>query len=425
MATARRLILENKLGQQVRTFRMEADELNLIYRLDSRRVEGHTSLAALDKDGVDYKILKTVSLSAMQKSGSVNLKDLGQLRLLSEGELATLSPTYNLAKENDKEELALVMKKSAIGHLVVVALMVLLSVVVAHFTAQKEEPQLVTIVVPKPDVKQPEQHVQVADKKITPMKTNIQKIANKTVIKKVQPHTVAKKVVTPVVRKQPMVVRSAQPKNLANVGALAALGGVKNGTRGYEGLDTNSLKNIRSAGVGSGGGGVGGSGAGGMKGVMAGRGLIAGSAGSGGRAESAGGYGTKGAGGGRAGYGKISLVGNTSGISLPLDDEATVEGGLDKDAIAAVINRNKGQIIYCYEQGLQGQPSLSGRVDVDFVIGAVGRITKAKIGQSSLGSRSVEECMIAKMKTWQFPHPVGNVNVDVQYPFELRRVSRL
>ena len=187
---------------------------------------------------------------------------------------------------------------------------------------------------------------------------------------------------------------------------------------------SDSLKAIRSAGVGNGGGGVGSTGRGGIKGYLPGNGLIAGPAGEGsGKAQSAGGYGTRGVGGGRAGYGKISLVGGTSAVSLPLDDEATVEGGLDRDQIIAVINRNKGQIIYCYEKGLQSQPRIGGRVAVDFVIGPSGRITRAKVAQSSLGSNQVENCMIARMKTWQFPKPVGNVNVDVLYPFELMRVS--
>ncbi|HWU44092.1 MAG TPA: AgmX/PglI C-terminal domain-containing protein, partial [Bdellovibrio sp.] len=77
----------------------------------------------------------------------------------------------------------------------------------------------------------------------------------------------------------------------------------------------------------------------------------------------------------------------------------------------------------CYEKGLQAAPTIGGRVAVDFVIGPAGRITSAKVAQSSLGSRLVESCMLEKMRSWQFPRPVGKVNVDVLYPFELTRVS--
>lgn len=425
MSTARRLVLENKLGQRVRTFVVEGDEIHLIYRHDNRRIEAGADLTALDENGIQYEILKTFNANKVSASG-FEIVGGGRVRLTQDEEKQ--SPTYELNPDNDNQKLQTTLKKSAIGHVAVIALILLASFFFQHENTNPE-PQLVTIVVP-PKVVPPQEKPQVipvAEKKIVPPKV-IAKVSPKKIPPKVRPvvrpvtHAVAK--VKPVIQNhKPMVVHSAKPQNLNNVGALAALGGVKNGTKGYQGLDTNSLKNIRSAGAGTGGGGVGSGAGGGMRGVLPGNGLIAGSSGSGGRAEGAGGYGTRGAGGGRAGYGKISLVGNTSGISLPMDDEATVEGGLDRDQIAAVINKNKGQIIYCYEQGLQGQPSLNGRVSVAFIIGANGRISTAKVAQTSLRSAQVENCMLAKMKSWQFPHPVGNVNVDVLYPFELRRVT--
>lgn len=268
---------------------------------------------------------------------------------------------------------------------------------------------MVTIVVPKPEPKiekaQPAPHVKVSEHKIKPTNKVYRPVAHHKLITK------------------PYKVKTAKATDVQRVGALAALGGVAKGHKGAEGLDMNSMKNIRSAGEGQGGGGVGATGRGGVKGMMPGSGLIAGSAGEGGRAESAGGYGTRGTGGGRAGYGKIHMVGGMTPVSLPLDDEATVEGGLDRDQIIAVINKNKGQIVYCYEKGLQAQPTIGGRVAVDFTIGPAGRITLAKVSQSSLGSKFVETCMLDKMRTWQFPKPVGKVNVDVLYPFELNRVS--
>lgn len=419
--TARRLILENKLGQKVRAFNVEAGEMHVIYRLDNRRVEILSDLSLLDEAGIDYQVLKSVTTSALDK-GAVSLTGLGRLRLAEDQEKIN-TPAFELAHEDDDAKLKVVMKKTAIGHLVGVVLMIGVSALVGYFSQKKEEPQLVTIVVPKQETPVQREHVKVSEKKIQPIQEKTKaKVANKTVKPKIVTRNIVKRT-PPVTPKFHSAVRNAPERSLERVGALAALGGIKTGARNAEGLDARSLKNIRSAGVGSGGGGVGGAGSGGIRGMMPGSGLIAGSAGSGGQAQSAGGYGTKGAGGGKAGYGKISLVGGTSGLSLPMSEEATIEGGLDRDQIAAVINRNKGQIIYCYEQGLQRDPDLRGRVSVDFTIGSNGRITTAKVAQSSLESKSVESCMVAKMRGWQFPRPVGSVNVDVLYPFELRRVS--
>ncbi|MGE9744989.1 TonB family protein [Bdellovibrio bacteriovorus] len=406
MSTAKLLILENRLGQKVRTFAVDSESLNIVYLKNSRRIEAVSNLQALDSNDIEYRLLQTVDLAQMGDQG-VALEGLGRLRLADAS--AQNSPTYQLADEKDDEQLKVMLKKTSLAHLAAVLSLMMGAWIWASYFTKNEEPMLVTIELPqeKPVQKaEPRQHVQVSQKKI--------KQTNKVYRPKAQ----AK------LKTKPYKVNTAKAKDVSRFGALAALGGTPKGSRGYEGLDNNSMKAIRSAGVGSGGGGVGSAGRGGIKGYLPGNGLIAGSAGEGsGKAQSAGGYGTRGTGGGRAGYGKISLVGGTSAVSLPLDEEASVEGGLDRDQIIAVINKNRGQIVYCYEKGLQAQPSIGGRVAVDFVIGPAGRITTAKVAQSSLGSRMVENCMLQRMKTWQFPRPVGNVNVDVLYPFELMRVS--
>lgn len=406
MSTAKLLILENRLGQKVRTFAVDSESLNIVYLKNSRRIEAVSNLESLDSNDIEYRLLQTVDLSQMDDQG-VALEGLGRLRVADTS--AQNSPTYQLAEEQDDEQLKIMLKKTSLAHLAAVLSLMMGAWIWASYFTKTEEPMLVTIELPqeKP-VAKPEArpHVQVAKQKV--------KQTNKVYRPKAQTK----------LKTKPYKVNTAKAKDVSRFGALAALGGTPKGTRGYEGLDNNSMKAIRSAGVGSGGGGVGSTGRGGIKGYMPGNGLIAGSAGEGsGKAVSAGGYGSAGIGGGRAGNGKISLVGGTSAVSLPLDDEASVEGGLDRDQIIAVINKNRGQIVYCYEKGLQAQPSIGGRVAVDFVIGPAGRITTAKVAQSSLGSRMVENCMLQRMKTWQFPRPVGNVNVDVLYPFELMRVS--
>lgn len=412
MSTAKKntqlLILENTLGQKVRTFAVDSRSMNIVFLKDQRRVDAVADLKTLEENELEYTLLKTIDVKDLE-SKDVSITGLGKIRLMDESALN--SPAYQLTEEKDEQELKTILEKTMIGHIALVLVLMLGSWISAKYFSQKpEEPALVTIVVP-PKVEAPVEkpapapHVKVSEKKIKPTNKVYRPVATKRLLSK------------------PYKVKTAKATDVQRVGALAALGGVAKGHKGAEGLDMNSLKNIRSAGQGQGGGGVGATGRGGVKGMLPGNGLIAGSAGEGGRAESAGGYGTRGTGGGRAGYGKISMVGGMSPISLPLDDEATVEGGLDQDQIIAVINKHLGQITYCYEKGLQAQPSIGGRVAVDFTIGPAGRITTAKVAQSSLGSKFVENCMLDKMRSWQFPKPVGKVNVDVLYPFNLTRVS--
>ncbi len=422
MTAIRRLILENKMGQKIRSVRVQNEETHLIYRMDTRRVELNANLQSLDEQKIGYQVLKTITIAQLQKNDFV-LENFGKLRLATEGE-SLQDQVYDLPQEQDDKKLIQVLKKSTVSHVVVVALLMILSLVLSSMKKETiEESQLVTIVVPPKD--EPTQHVKVSEKKIKTEIPRQVKVTNRT-IKKPVIRTTPKKMIaqkTVPVQRAP-VIRERSDSSLQRVGALAALGGIKTGSLNSEGLDMQSIKNIRSAGKGLGGGGVGDAGAGGVQGMMNGSGLIAGSSGRGGHAQSAGGYGTKGVGGGKAGYGKMNIVGGTSGFNFPTED-AEVQGGLDMDQIAAVINRNKGQIIYCYERGLQAEPDLRGRVAMQFVIGGSGRITTLKVAQSSLRSSTVESCMASKMKSWQFPQPVGKVNVDVFYPFDLRRVSSI
>lgn len=419
MTAARRIILENKLGQKVRAFRFEGQEAFLVYRHDSGRVELFNDLAILEDEEIQFTLLQTVRFSDLEKS-SRTIEGFGQIHLAQDSESLN-GPSYALAQENDESKFKLWMQKSALGHLVAVIFLVALSFAMNSLNENREEPQLVTIVLPEKTEVKKVQKVQVSEKKVPTAVQKHAKVTNRTVVKpKALKNVQVAKVIRPT--KSQLVVRNAPAKNLQRIGALAALGGIKSGAQDAQGLDSKSLKNIRAAGVGTGGGGVGDAGQGGVRGMMPGSGLIAGSSGRGGKAESAGGYGTRGSGGGKAGYGTISLVGGTSGIGLP-SEEAEVQGGLDIDQIAAVINKNRGQIVYCYEQGLQAQAGLKGRVSVQFIIGKNGRITMAEVAKSSLRSQSVENCIVSKMKAWQFPRPVGEVNVDVLYPFDLYRVS--
>ena len=165
-------------------------------------------------------------------------------------------------------------------------------------------------------------------------------------------------------------------------------------------------------------------GSGGVQTSLYGKGLTSAPLGAGANLQGGGGYGTKGKGGGQAGYGKLSLTGSAGTNPIALTQEATVETGLDRDQIAAVVNRNMGQVRFCYEQGLQGDPSLNGRVAIDFTISGTGQVSAAQVANTTLNSKMIEECIVMRLKTWKFPLPQGGVNVKVVYPFNLKRAGQ-
>lgn len=115
--------------------------------------------------------------------------------------------------------------------------------------------------------------------------------------------------------------------------------------------------------------------------------------------------------------GGLSL-GNVGSASVGvLEEETDIEGGLDKDVIARVIEKHLGQIRYCYERQLSANPELYGKVLVKFTINGSGAVSAQNIGLTTLKSAMVEGCILRRVSGWQFPQPKGGTQVRVTYPF--------
>ncbi len=94
-------------------------------------------------------------------------------------------------------------------------------------------------------------------------------------------------------------------------------------------------------------------------------------------------------------------------------------GSLDRSEIQRVINENIGQIQRCYERELVRQPGLSGKIQVEWVIGSSGAVRTARQQFSNLSSTNVSNCIMNAIRTWRFPTPKGG-DVVVSYPFIFR-----
>ncbi len=166
-----------------------------------------------------------------------------------------------------------------------------------------------------------------------------------------------------------------------------ALGGLQGGA----GLgDAHGVGGLGSRGSGSGGGGTG-------------LGL--------------GGLGTKGGGRGSGGNGSIDLGGRGKDTTRIIPGKTTVVGGLSKDVIAKVIKRHQNEIKFCFEQELQKNADLSGKVAVAFTIDPAGAVADASVAETSLNNSNAENCMLSRIRRWKFPEPQGGGVVSVTFPW--------
>ena len=413
-------VLENPQGLVVRTYSWDAPEINLVYRLDTKRVEAHASTETLKERKARFKVLATVTPDEVKRS-SKKIGSFGTLRYVDQVEKVSVS--VPLEKENT-EEFKKIFGYSSAGHLVLVGLMLITGVIInKFFDAPKEAPQVITIYKDEiPELRQEKR--QVVDASPTKLKENVKQQQNIDRKAKASNRTVDRTNSHADASKHKSAVGAAGLDG-SKGGVLGVLGSANRQGTGRGGFNINNLKSSGGFGSAKYGGGYGGHGAGGINRAIFGSGLIAGNPGPGSQAVGAGGYGTKGVGGGgRTGYGKLQMVGGSNGYFQPLETEAEISGGLDHDQIAEVIRRHMGEVVNCYEQALQKQPNLSGRMNTKFIIGGSGSVASAQVVHSSVKSAAVESCVISRLRSWKFPKPQGNVDVRVSYPFAFRRVGQ-
>jgi TonB family protein len=112
------------------------------------------------------------------------------------------------------------------------------------------------------------------------------------------------------------------------------------------------------------------------------------------------------------------MTGGTGGDRIALGTaEAEVEEGLTKEEVGRVIHAHMKEVRYCYESSMVRASRVDGKVILDFTINGKGVIATVKVSNSSLPDAALGECIMRRLRTWQFPNPKGGVKVDVSYPF--------
>jgi pSer/pThr/pTyr-binding forkhead associated (FHA) protein/outer membrane biosynthesis protein TonB len=194
-------------------------------------------------------------------------------------------------------------------------------------------------------------------------------------------------------------------KNLIDTGTGAP------GTGGFDDFG-KAVSGLRAQGIESGGG----AGGKGLKGVdVGGGGTTIGIDGPSTKGLGAG-FAGDGIGEGVSGPGRFGKKGEHS-ISIA-QENVQVLSGLPKDVIHGVVSRHRSEIRACYDAALQRSPGLKGKVVVFFNISPEGVVQSAGVKESTLNDSGLHGCIVARVKSWQFPRPEAPVMTEVSaYPF--------
>ncbi len=100
---------------------------------------------------------------------------------------------------------------------------------------------------------------------------------------------------------------------------------------------------------------------------------------------------------------------------------AIVKGSMSRSVIQRVARRRRNEVRRCYEQGLQSQPDLEGRVTMRILINPSGAVQTAAVASSTLGNIEVEQCIARTMRRWTFPQPQDGGIIVVTWPYRFER----
>lgn len=99
--------------------------------------------------------------------------------------------------------------------------------------------------------------------------------------------------------------------------------------------------------------------------------------------------------------------------------DAGAPGRLEASAIQDVVREHRDELGFCFTWQLHQHPELGGRIVMEFVIGADGQVSEARVASDELDDEVVERCFVRVTERMEFPAPDGGGEVTVRYPFQL------
>lgn len=95
-------------------------------------------------------------------------------------------------------------------------------------------------------------------------------------------------------------------------------------------------------------------------------------------------------------------------------DTVDVDGA---ENVESVVRKRSGQLQYCYEEQLRSDPSLGGRVEVQWNV-ANQRVTAVSVINNTTGNDALAQCIAKKIKRWRFD---SETEGSVSWPFVFRK----
>ena len=94
--------------------------------------------------------------------------------------------------------------------------------------------------------------------------------------------------------------------------------------------------------------------------------------------------------------------------------------GLTNQEIIETVQKYNDDARNCYLAQLEKDKTAEGKVKIRMLIDLKGKVSASRLEQNTFKDKSLGQCLMDKMKAWQFPKPRGGEIVSAAYPFEFK-----
>jgi outer membrane biosynthesis protein TonB len=98
-------------------------------------------------------------------------------------------------------------------------------------------------------------------------------------------------------------------------------------------------------------------------------------------------------------------------------------GRLPEKAVLRIVNANAHEIEQCYNASLRREASLRGRLEIEWIVGRIGTVSKTRVLFDDIGSPALQKCVRDAIRRWVFPPPSGGAAL-VSFPFQFTNLRR-
>lgn len=107
---------------------------------------------------------------------------------------------------------------------------------------------------------------------------------------------------------------------------------------------------------------------------------------------------------------KLALGGKRSVVVPQIEFDCLVEpcgptpaNRKNLDEVTRLVKQHSRSLSFCYDRELKRDPSLSGKVSIQFEIRASGRVAGAELTEDDLQLDSLGSCLLGRVRSWKFP----------------------